>query len=307
MKSLKNILITGGSGMVGRRLTDLLLKRGYTVAWLSRNSNTNTAYPGIKIFEWNPTNHFIAPEALKFADVIVHLAGAGIADSLWTKKRKQVIRDSRIQSGEVILQNITNYPNIKKLISASAIGIYGDNKEKWVTEEDVSTNNDFLTNTCKAWESVANKAKEKNLTTVVIRTGIVLNKNEGILQSMQLALSLRLAVIFGSGNQFLSWIHIDDLCEIYFSSISNDSLSGIYNAIAPNPVRNKVFIKDLFKTNSSWNIPIKIPSFILKLFMGNMSKLLLDSCRASSKKIESTGYTFQYPNLQSALKNIYSK
>ncbi len=310
------VLITGGTGMIGKTLTKALLEKDYNVIILSRQPEKQTVATSKLIYAgWNIPNQTVDKEAIAKSDYIIHLAGAGIADKRWTKKRKQEIVDSRVKSGELLVKTLKeNANNVKAVISASAIGWYlnpspssgsGEGSRLRKLEETDPPANDFLGQTCKQWEECLDPIIQLNKRLVKIRTGVVLSNDGGALPEFIKPLRFGIAPILSNGKQIISWIHIEDLVRIYIAAIENDNMSGVYNAVAPVPVSNKELVVQLAKIKrGSFYVPIHVPSFILKLILGEMSIEVLKSVNVSCDKIHLTGFIFLYPSLQSALKQL---
>jgi uncharacterized protein (TIGR01777 family) len=316
------VLITGGTGMIGKALTGALLEKNYNVIILTRQpEKQNVAALRLSYARWNIPNQTIDKEAIAKSDYIIHLAGAGIADKQWTKKRKQEIVDSRVKSGELLVKTLKeNANNVKAMISASAIGWYGTDRltpgpsphreESGLRkfEESDPPADDFLGQTCKQWEESLEPVIQLNKRLVKLRTGIVLSNEGGALPEFIKPLRFGIAPILSNGRQIMSWIHIEDLVRIYIAAIENDNMSGVYNAVAPRPVSNKELVLQLAKIKrGSFYVPIHVPSFILKLILGEMSIEVLKSAMVSGDKINLTGFTFLYPSLESALKQLSGK
>ncbi|HEY9002340.1 MAG TPA: TIGR01777 family oxidoreductase [Mucilaginibacter sp.] len=297
-----HILITGGTGMIGRLVTDELLNRGYSVSHLSRKPGNN---PKVKTYLWDVYKGDIDENCLDGIGAVLHLAGENIAAKRWTEKRKKEIIDSRTKSIELIYQLIKSKPNqVNTIISASAIGYYSDRGDELLTE-DSPPNNDFMAQCCIEWEEAVNKGKELGLRILKFRTGVVLNKNEGALLEMGKPIKLGFGAPLGSGRQWIPWIHWQDVVDMYLYAIEKINLSGVYNMVAPNPVTNKQFTTVLAKQLHRPVWPINVPSFVFKLLMGEMSTIVLGSTRVSAEKIERDGFVFKYPELIDALKGIY--
>ena len=302
----KNVLISGGSGFIGRHLTALLIAKGYSVSILSRSEKQNKE--NVFYYKWDVVNQTIDEKAVLNADYIIHLAGENIAEQRWTAKRKAAIIDSREQS-TLLLYSVLKKNN-KKLdafISASAVGIYGAVNGEEICTEDIPPANDFLGYTCQKWEDSLDFIENLNSRTVMIRTGLVLGKNEGFLKKLTPLFKYRLGSALGSGKQYMPWIHVDDLCAIYYQAIINPAMSGPYNAAINDNTTNSVFSKTLACVfgYSIW-LP-NVPAFVLKLFMGQMAIIVLTGRRVSSDKIEQTGFKFQFKNLEGALRNCLIK
>ena len=302
----KNVLISGGSGFIGRHLTALLIAKVYSVSILSRSEKQNKE--NVFYYKWDVVNQTIDEKAVLNADYIIHLAGENIAEQRWTAKRKAAIIDSREQS-TLLLYSVLKKNN-KKLdafISASAVGIYGAVNGEEICTEDMPPANDFLGYTCQKWEDSLDFIENLNSRTVMIRTGLVLGKNEGFLKKLTPLFKYRLGSALGSGKQYMPWIHVDDLCAIYYQAIVDPAMSGPYNAAINDNTTNSVFSKTLACVfgYSIW-LP-NVPAFVLKLFMGQMAIIVLTGRRVSSDKIEQTGFKFQFKNLEGALRNCLIK
>lgn len=305
---MQTVLITGGTGLIGNRLSEMLIARGYQVIILSRTKKKSN--PGAVTFaEWDIKKGTIDIAALQSADYIIHLAGAGVVEKRWTAGYKQEIVSSRTESSKLILENLQRHSNqVKAIISASAIGWYGPDKNPAApfTETDRPFT-DFLAQTCVEWEaSISNPGN--SIRTCRLRTGIVLGKSGGALAEFIKPVRFGIAAILGSGKQMISWIHIDDLCRMYIHAMENESLHGSYNAVAPMPVSNKELTLMLAeRIKGKFFIPVHIPSFMLKFIMGESSIEVLKSCTVSCEKIKSAGFTFLYPSPEAALKEITGK
>jgi len=293
---MEKILITGGTGLVGQNLTKLLLKNGFGVNILTRSPEKNNE------FKWDISENYIDKNAFENVTFIIHLAGAGIADERWTEKRKKIIIDSRVYSANLLFEKVKNLKiPLKKFISASATGFYGAiTTEKIFIESDASAS-DFLGSVCQKWEDAAHQFEKLEIPVAILRTGIVLSKNGGALEKMKTPIISPL----GSGEQYIPWIHIDDLCEMYTNAVQKESFTGVFNAVADNYQTSKTFSKSLAKSVGRIYLPIAVPGFLMKLIFGEMAKILLKGSRVSSKKILETGYKFKFPSLNSALKNLF--
>ncbi len=300
------VLIVGGTGLVGKYLSKMLSDRNYEVAHLSSREWSKTLYP---TYYCNYTNHKIDETAVSSADVIIHLAGANIAEKKWTKKRKQTILDSRVKTTELIFSAIKHptkekTSNLKVFISASAVGYYGAvTTDKIFVEED-KAHNDFLGNVCRDWENAADLFNEIAVRTVKIRTGIVLSKSKGALEKIKKSFKFGTKVILGSGKQFMPWIHIHDLCNIYIKAIEDNTMSGAYNAVAPQYTNYTEFANSLKSVYKKVFLNIKVPAFFLRMVLGEMSLLLLEGSRISANKILNAGFKYKYPKLQEALEEL---
>ncbi|MBP6183138.1 TIGR01777 family oxidoreductase [Flavobacterium sp.] len=302
----KNVLISGGTGFIGKHLTDLLIANGYFVSILSRNKKQNTA--DVNYYKWDVTNQSIDEESVLNADYIIHLAGEGIADERWTAKRKAAIVQSREQSIQLIFDVLKkNNKNLDAFVSASGIGIYGAINGSEICTENTSPTNDFLGTTCQKWEFAADCIENLGIRVVKIRTGLVLGKDEGFLKKLAPIFKYRIGSALGSGKQYMPWIHIDDLCNIYLEALNNTTMTGAYNAAITDNTTNSIFSKTLAKIYgySIW-LP-NVPAFLIKLALGEMAQILLTGRRVSSEKIEKTGYKFQFDNLENTLRDCLEK
>lgn len=294
------ILITGGTGLVGSRLSDRLTEKGYEVWHLSRKENLEAKYPA---YRWDVTAGFIDERALK-ADHIIHLAGESVASGRWTASRKKKIYDSRIESTNLIARHINEGKlQVKSFIAASAIGIYGSFAGSEVKSEESQSADDFLAQVVKDWEKAADNVTK--IPVAKIRIGVVLSDMEGALPKLLQPIKLGVGAPLGTGKQYMSWIHIDDLVGIFIHALEN-RLTGVYNAVAPSPETNADFTRQVAKAvkRPLW-LP-NVPAFVMKAMLGEMSEIVLGGCKASSQKIEESGYVFDHPNLDQALKNLVS-
>ena len=305
---MQTILITGGSGMIGKALTTLLIDKGYYVIVLTRKvSQHKPANPNMEYAFWNVKTQVIGIDAIQKADHIVHLAGAGVVDKKWTTAYKKEIQESRTESSKLIINTLKNNTNkLKTVVSASAIGWYGEDvKGKNTFVETDPADNGFLGNTCRLWENSIEPVQALNKRLVKLRTGIVLSNTGGALAEFKKPVQFGIAGILGNGKQVISWIHIDDLCRLFIYAVENEKLSGSYNAVASEPVTNKTLTIELAKKmNGKIFITLHIPSFILKIMLGERSIEVLKSATVSCAKIKQTGFTFLYPTIDMALQQL---
>jgi uncharacterized protein (TIGR01777 family) len=307
---MHTVLITGGTGMIGTRLTEMLVAKGYRVIILTRNPLTrNHHLPGVSYASWDVHNQTIDTEAIATADHIIHLAGAGVADKRWTTKRKQEIVNSRTESSALIVKALTEIPNqVKTVASISAIGWYGPDTRASRTNgftEEAKADTAFLGETCRLWEESIEPVTQLGKRLVKLRTGIVLSKTGGALTEFKRPLKAFVAAVLGDGLQVISWIHVDDLCRMFIAAIENETMNGAYNAVAPNPVSNEYLTFELARLmRGKIFIPIHVPAFILKMILGEMSIEVLKSATVNSNKIQSTGFEFLYPKVEEALSDL---
>ena len=304
---MQTVLLTGGTGLVGKAFTQLLTSKGYQVIILSRGKKEIVTEPNVTYAQWNVATEEIDIEAVKKADYIIHLAGAGVMDKKWTEQYKKEIVDSRVKSGALIVNTLKNNEhNVKAIVSASAIGYYGEDKidNYFFTETDKPAEG-FLGSTCQLWEDSIDYANSLGIRVAKMRIGIVFSNNGGALAEFVKPLKFKLATILGKGSQVISWIHIDDLCRQFLFAIENEDIKGAYNAVAPNPVTNKnLMLKLARKIAGKFYFPFYIPSFLLKLMMGDRSIEILKSTTVSCKKITDAGFNFLYNEVDEALEDL---
>ena len=300
------VLITGGTGLIGTRLAEMLIDSGYEVALLSREPAKSSHFQG---FRWNPRAGTIDEAAVPYADFIVNLAGASVSDGKWTDERKRDIMTSRL-GGLALLHRELAKPghHVRAFISASAIGLYGDAGAKLVNEETPPAlpTHDFLADVSHQWELAAAPIAALGIRTVIPRIGIVLSTEGGALPQMARPMKLGAGAALGSGKQYMSWIHLDDLCRLFIAMLDDVSWNGTYNAVAPNPVTNLEFTETLAQVLHRPLLLPKVPAFGLKLAMGEMSDIVLASQNVSDQKVLAQGFEFEYPELRGALKALYA-
>lgn len=298
---MSTVLIGGGSGLIGTRLSQLLADQQFTVLHLSRRARPQALYP---TYQWDVARGTIDQEAVDRADYIINLAGAGIADGRWTPARKRLIIESRTESTRLLKRAIQrrSVPP-RAYLSASAIGYYGNRGDEWM-DESAGPNTGFLSTSTQAWEAAVEEVAALGLRTVVLRTGITLSTQGGALAKMLPPVYFYLSAYFGDGRQFYSWIHIDDVCRMYLHAIAREDLSGTYNAVAPEPVRNRTFAQILGPAIGKRALVLPAPAFALRIVFGEMAHTILDSARCSAEKIQAAGFSFQYPDLQPAITDL---
>jgi len=297
----RKVLITGGTGLIGTRLAELLIDAGYEVALLSREPAKSSHY---RSFRWDPRAGTIDEAAVPYADYLVNLAGASVSDGKWTDGRKRDIMTSRLD-GLALLHRELAKPghHVQAVVSASAIGLYGDAGDQLVNEETPPAlpTHDFLADVSQQWELAAAPIAALGIRTVIPRIGIVLSTEGGALPQMARPVKLGAGAALGSGRQFMSWIHLDDLCRLFVAMLEDPAWHGTYNAVAPHPVTNKEFTETLAHVLHRPLVLPKVPAFGLKLAMGEMSEIVLASQNVSDRKVLAQGFTFEYPELRGAL------
>lgn len=296
----KKILITGASGLIGTRLTELLLAQGHSVSHLGRSKKEGE----VPSFIWDIENGTMDSTALKGIDTLVHLAGAGIADKRWTVSRKREIIESRIKSTQLLFHTLKNNPHsINSFVSASAIGYYGFGHEDKIFFESDLPGKDFLAEVTKHWEVEVDKISSLGLRVAKIRIGIVLSEKGGALKEMARPIKLGLGAPLGTGNQFLSWVHLDDLCRMFVKAVEDEQMIGLYNAAAAwctNEEMTRAIAKVLHKP--LW-LP-HVPAFVLKIILGEMANIVLKGSKISSEKIRQAGFQFKFNRLEDAIRDL---
>jgi len=309
MNNKSTILITGGTGLIGSALSKLLVANKHDVIILTREipERKTGDDPAIQYAKWNIREQTIDEEAIKKADHIVHLAGAGVAEKRWTASRKKEIIESRTMSSALLVKALKEIPNnVLSVISSSAIGWYGeDSPNKTPFMEDDPPAEGFLGETCKAWEESIEPVRKLGKRLVKLRTGIVLSNRGGALNEFKKPLNLGIASILGNGRQMMSWIHIDDICRMYSYAIEHQQLHGVYNAVGPHPSTNKELVLQLAKRmRGNFFVPMYVPAFILKWVLGEMSIEVLKSATVSNQKIRQIGFRYLYPSLEACIEHL---
>ncbi len=302
----QTVLITGGTGMIGKRLTQLLLEKGYKVAYLSRK---HESIPNVTVYRWDIDKNWIDDKALANADYIIHLAGAGIADTRWTDKRRREIINSRTKTIELIARELQGRPyKVKAFVSASAIGFYGSDTGNTQLTEQTPSGSDFLAHVTRHWENSAELIDNIGIRTTKLRIGVVLSNEGGALPKISMPIRWGIGAPIGNGNQWMSWIHLDDLCRLFIAALENNKWHGIYNAVAPTPVTNTELTRQIAKVlhRPLW-LPA-IPAFALRLVYGEMANVVLGGNYVINHRIRTeTDFIYQFENLQSALQDLTEK
>ena len=299
---MKTILITGGTGLIGSKLSLALIAKGYQVRHLSRQP-IHTAL--IKSYSWDIENNSIDENAFEGVDAIIHLAGAGIAEKKWTNKRKAEIVNSRVNSTQLLFDYVQKMASpIETFIAASATGIYPTNPHK-IYNENTKPATEFLGDCCEKWENKIDQFNTLGIRTIKLRTGIVLAKEGGALPKMAKPILAGVGAPIGDGQQWMSWIDEDDLVNMYIYALENNSINGAYNAVSPHPCSNQNFTQVLAKVLNRFIFLPKIPSFVIRLLLGEMSIIVLGSTKVSAEKIIATGFKFNFEKLSESLTKIY--
>jgi uncharacterized protein len=304
---MQTILITGGTGLVGKALVQLLVQKNYQVIILTRNISNTKAEANVSYALWDVNAGTIDVAAVTKADAVIHLAGAGVMDKKWNDDYKKEIETSRTKSATLIIDTLKNNAHkVKALISASAIGWYGEDKSaQHFFSENEAADKSFLGDVCQLWEKSVEAAEAIGIRVCKLRIGIVLSKNGGAYKEFRQPLKFGVAAILGSGKQMVSWVHIDDLCRQFLFALENENMQGSYNAVAPTPVNNKTLTLCIAKAvKGSFFIPIHVPTFVLKIMMGQRSIEILKSTTASADKVKAAGFTFVYPSIEAAVAAI---
>lgn len=292
----RNIVIAGGTGLIGEQLVDELRKRGHDVRVLSRSQK------GKGFFHWSPKDKKVDPAAFENADAIINLAGAGIADKKWTEKRKKVIVDSRVKSTQVLHEASKDVATLRQYISASGINCYGyDQPERFHPETD-NFGNDFLSTVVKRWEEAADLFQNRCKVTKV-RTGVVLTDKGGALPTIAKTVKSYIGAPLGNGEQWMPWLTREDMVRIYIHLLENEC-DGAYNAVAKN-TSNKTFTKTLGKVLKKPILPIHVPAFVMRVALGEMASMVLEGLKADHSKLKDTGFQFEHTDLGEALQSIY--
>lgn len=286
---IKNVLITGGTGLVGTAVRNLLVSKGYNVAVLSRQSQID----GGKTFYWDYENGILDQEAIDFADVIIHLAGENISSKRWTPKQKKKIIDSRVKTTELLYSAVEkSQSKPQKIISSSAIGYYGSVTSNHIFTEEDGCGNDFLARTVVEWENAVDKFNDLGMATTKLRLGVVMSLKGGALPKMLSPVKMGIASPLGSGNQYVPWIALDDLARLFLFVIEKKDAASVYNAVNPQHITNKELMRYFADKYHRLFIPFGVPAILFKMLFGEMAVILLEGSRVSADKIEKEGFRF---------------
>ena len=295
-----NVLITGGSGLIGKSLVKKLKERNHNVRILTRSNSNKTDE-----FQWNIDDKFIDDKAFENLDAIIHLAGANISKK-WTDDYKKELFSSRIDAANLLKDYcIKNNIRLKSFISASGINYYGTfTSDRILDENSGIIKHDFLAKLCEEWENAADRCSDVADKIVCLRTSMVLAKNGGGFPMLKKAVDFNVGSAVGTGKQWMNWIHTDDLVNMYRYALENPSVTGKINAVADEVPTNELFMKTLAKVSEKFFLPINVPAFMMKLIFGEMSSVILEGTRASNKKIKSLGFDFKYSELEKAFESL---
>lgn len=299
---MAKILITGGSGLVGKVISDLLIKNNHEPLWLSREEGRLN---NIQKYKWDLSKSYINEKAFENVAHVIHLAGAGIADKHWTEAYKKEIIDSRTKSSELLFSYISknNYP-IKTLVGGSAIGYYGASQSDVVFTEKDKAGDDFLAQSCVLWERSYKPFSQAGIRVPVIRTGVVLSNKGGAYPKMAMPFKYGFGAAIASGNQYFPWVHIHDLASIFIEALFDQKLNGVYNGVASELVTNKQFSKQLAASfHKPFFLP-HVPELILKVAMGESAVMVTEGLKISNQKIKDTGFKFKFDTVAEALKDL---
>jgi uncharacterized protein (TIGR01777 family) len=302
---MQTIGITGGTGFVGSHICKLLTDQGHHVVIFTRSGSKKSASLMVSYAHWDPAAKTCDTGALGRLDAIVHLAGANLAGARWTEKRKKEIVESRVAATAFLVEQLkTHAPNCKTMVSASATGFYGPDRPGVIPfTEEAPAYPDFLGELCKEWEAAAQPAAGF-LRLVIVRFGIVLGKESGAFAAFVKPVSFGIMPVLGSGNQMVSWIHVDDLAQLVITSLHNEKMQGIYNGVAPEPVAHKTLMKTIAHAKGGIKIPAPVPAFVLKLMLGEMSVEVLKSATVSAQKVLNTGFSYRFPTIGTAVEDL---
>lgn len=299
---MKNILLAGGTGLIGSALTEMLIKEGYHVHLLTRKPNSKLPYT-----IWDPENDTIDENTLPETYAIINLAGAGIADARWTDSRKMEIINSRIKASEV-LERLIRQKRLqpKVYISASAIGYYGNRPNEELDEKSKPGSSGFLAESVLAWEGAVAKIPTELTRKIIVRIGIVLSMKGGALPKMAGGAVINAVPYFGDGKQVYSWIHIEDLCRIFLHALKDDKMNGVYNGVAPNAVTNEELCRQILKINHKMNVTFGVPEFMLRMAMGAMADVVMTGSNVKPRALLQQGFKFKFEKVDEALKDIFA-
>ncbi|MCE1156057.1 MAG: TIGR01777 family oxidoreductase [Bacteroidales bacterium] len=292
---MSSVLLTGSTGLVGKSLVRVLKDAGFSVRRLTtrRELAVQEGY-----FLWNPAAKEADDRAFEGVEYIIHLAGSSIGNGRWTARRKKDILESRTLTAELLLAKVSQLQlPLKAFVSASATGYYGSATTETIYDEYSPAGRDFLADVCVQWEKAADRFQSAGIRTVKMRTGVVLAKGAPALEKMLLPIKSGLGGPLGNGRQYMPWIHLDDLCRLYLRAICDESMSGAWNAVAPEHITNRELMRTLArKLGKPFFFP-PVPAFMLRLLLGEMAVIVTDGSRVSSRRLKATGFEFKVATL----------
>ena len=298
---MKKILIAGGTGFVGKKLIPFLVEKGYSIHVLTRKPSANSS-KNIRFFQWEIERQYIDKKAFEGVEILINLTGANIGEKRWTEQRKKEIIDSRINSIDVLYQYISeNKFNINTFISSSAVGFYGAVTTDKTFVETSESGNDFLASVCQKWEDAALKFNDLGIRTIILRKGVILGKEGGMVKKLSPLAKLGINISLGSGEQHLPWIDIRDLVRLYDFFLSNAQLSGIYNAVATEQITMSDLSKALLQAFGKKSFLPNAPAFVIRLLFGEMAVMLLEGSKVSNEKLKTTGFSFEFDTIEKSL------
>lgn len=289
--------------MIGSRLLHFLKARDYNIGILSRQERNDDQ--DVQYFVWDIKDNHVEDKAIEWADGVINLAGAGVADARWTEERKEIITNSRVEANKVLLQAFLKKDKKPQVyVSAGGMNYYGESGDQWMTEVDPKGDRGFLPESCEQWEAAVNNWRDSDIRTVQYRISIVLSTKGGALPKLTMTMPIGLMPYFGNGKQWYSWIHIDDMCRLFIHALENKDMNSIYNAASPNPLTNKAFVRELLDAAGKFGVTPPVPAFAMRLGLGDMAETVLTSVRLSVKKVAETGFKWDYPDLRFAYQHL---
>ena len=299
-----SVLVTGATGLIGRQLCAKLLRQGVSVHFLSRSK---TEIEGCKGFLWDVSAQKMDAKALEGVTSIIHLAGAGVGDHRWTKRYKETIYNSRIESTKLLVNTLKSLDHkVSSFISAGAVGYYDDCGDNWISEDAVMAE-EFIARLCRDWEAEGQKVEEMGIRYAALRIGLVLSRKAGFLPKTTMTLPLRMLSYFGNGAHYYAWIHEKDVVDLFLHAINEPAVQGIYNAVAPNPVPQKTMLRELRNVLGKSLLILPVPTFALRIVLGEMARVVVFSQRVSAQKILDTGFAFSFDKVNEAFQDLYTE
>ena len=300
---MKKVLIAGGTGFIGTRVSRKLDQEGFDVYHLSRSPSKEDEFPAYK---WDIQQDYLEPDALQDTEYLINVAGANLAGGRWTSSQKKKLRQSRIDANNLLFERLKDKNHsVKSFISSSAVGFYGDQGDTVLTESS-PRGKGFLPTLCQEWEDAAKQVTTLGIRTTIIRFGIVLDKKEGAFPLMTKSMMVGVAFYMGHGKQYLSWIHIDDLVDIITTALTDETMEGIYNGVAPDPRQHMDFMDKARDYHPGGQLLMPVPEWTLRIALGEAADAVMDSAKVVPARLAERGFTFSYPTLDQALQKIYS-